>query len=117
MVVGPGAAADLAAVVAGQGGVHGGGVGVVDAVVGGADEGAAVHLPGQARQQLAHLDAGDGGGDRLELAANLGRGVRLHVPHVEVAGAAVEEDEDAGVGLGAGPSREPLAGGQHAGQR
>ena len=56
-----GAAADLAAVVAGQGGVDGGRMSVVDAVVGRTDEGAAVHVPGEARQEFAELNAGNGG--------------------------------------------------------
>ena len=43
---------------------------------------------------LADLHAGHLGGDRLELAAHLRRGVRLEVERVDVAGAAGEEDED-----------------------
>ena len=38
-----------------------------------------VHLPGELRQMLADLDAGHVGGDRLELAAELGRGIGLEV--------------------------------------
>ena len=53
VVVGPCAAADLAAVVAGECAVHRRRVGVVDAVVRRADERAAVHLPGELRQVLA----------------------------------------------------------------
>ena len=59
-----------------------------------------VRLFGKMRQVLAELDAGDRGGDRVELAANVRHRVGLHVPHVEVAGTAVEEDDDAGVGPG-----------------
>ena len=35
------------------------------------------------------------GGDRLERPADLAGGVGLHVPHVDVAGAAFQEEEDA----------------------
>ncbi len=47
------------------------------------------------REVLADLDAGDVGRDRLELAAHLGRGVGLHVPGIELAGRADQEDRDA----------------------
>ena len=43
---------------------------------------------------LADLDAGDVGGDRLELAAELGRGVGLQVEGVDGAQPAVQEEED-----------------------
>ena len=52
---------------------------------------------GQPRQVLAELDARHGRRDRPELAADLDRGLGLHVPEVDVAGPAEEEDEDAGV--------------------
>jgi len=52
----------------------------------------------QLRQVLAELNAGHAGRNGLELAANaVGRG-RLHVPHVEVAGTAIQEDQHARVG-------------------
>ena len=105
MIVRPRAAADLAAVVAGQGAVDGGRMGVVDAVMGGADEGAAVHLLRQARQVFRQLQSGDAGGDRLELAADLGGRLRLHVPHVEMTGTAVEEKENTVVGARGGAGR------------
>src|SRR5262249_41142323 len=81
----------------GGGGRGGGGVRVVDAVVDGADQGTAVHLPGEARQVLAQLHAGDRGGDGAEFAADLGRGGGLHIPHVQVAGPTIKEHQDAGV--------------------
>ena len=64
---------------------------------------------GQARQVLADVDAGDVGPDRLELAADLDRGVRLEVHHVLVRRPAGQEDHDDGLvraadaGLGLGP--------------
>src|SRR5205823_413456 len=59
-----------------------------------ADEGELVGQGGDLREALADLDAGDGRADRLELAADLGRGVGLEVPHVLVGWAAAEEDVD-----------------------
>ena len=55
-----------------------------------------VHHPGQPRQVLADLHAGYRGGDRGKLAANIGRGRRLHVERVEMARAAVPKEENAG---------------------
>ena len=54
-----------------------------------------VHLAGQPRQVLANLDARHAGGDRLELAANFGRRLGLHIPEVDMAGPAEQKDEDA----------------------
>ena len=51
-------------------------------------------IVGEPRQVLADLDAGDVRGDRLELAADLGRGVRLEVEHVLVRRPAGQEDHD-----------------------
>ena len=51
-------------------------------------------MRGDARERLADLDAGHVRGDRLELAADLGRGFGLDVPHVLVRRAAAEEDVD-----------------------
>ena len=79
--------------IAGQHVVVGGAVvGVVMAE--GADEGDLVHLPGHARQMFADADAGDVGVDGVEIAAELDRGVRLEVPRVDGAEAAVQEEED-----------------------
>ena len=47
-------------------------------------------------EQLGDVEAGHAGADRLPDAAILGRGVRLQVVHVHVAGAAVEPDQDDG---------------------
>jgi hypothetical protein len=55
---------------------------------------------GAHRQQVAKLDAGDAAGDGAELAAVIGRGVGLGVPHVDVArSAAHPEDDDRFVSL------------------
>ena len=52
----------------------------------------------QPRQMLAHRITPKRRLDRLELAANSLGGVGLHVPHVQMAGTAVEKDDDAGIG-------------------
>ena len=52
-------------------------------------------LKREAREMFAELHAGDVGGDGLELAAHFLRQVRLHVPHVQVAGTAVEKHKNA----------------------
>src|SRR5262245_19717430 len=57
-------------------------------------------VPGQAQQMFGKLCAGNARGDGPELAANFGRGRRLHVPHVELARPAVEEDQNTRVGRG-----------------
>ena len=57
---------------------------------------------------------GTRGGDRPELAADLGRGVRLHVPDVELAGPAVEQEQDARADRGV---RGPVARPEQPGQR
>ena len=49
---------------------------------------------GEAGHQLADLDAGGLGLDRLELAAILGGSVRLHVEHIGVRRTAAEPDAD-----------------------
>ena len=64
-------------------------------VVDAADEGHLVHALGQPGQVLADAHAGGRRGNGLELAPHLGRRVGLGVKSVEVAWAAVIEDEDA----------------------
>src|SRR5205814_3932957 len=90
-------------------GFDGRGVVVPHRVVQAADDGQPVHDPGAVRQVLADADPGRGGGDGAERAAHLGRGVRLRVPGVEVAGAAVVEDDDAVPHRGGG-RRRPAGG-------
>src|SRR5262249_22660548 len=63
----------------------------------GADDDAPVHAGGDLGEGLADLDAGDVGGDGLELAADLGRGLGLDVPRVLVGRAPAEEDVDDGL--------------------
>src|SRR5262249_51446707 len=83
-------------------------------VMNGSHEGALRHQPGQLGQVLADLDAGYRGGDGLKLAAYLLRQIGFHVPHVEVAGPAIEEHENAGIRPGSSVNpRGPLAGRQH----
>ena len=59
-----------------------------------ADDGQVVRLLGQVRQVLAEADAGALVAIGLERAAVLGGSVGLHVPGVDVRGAAAEPDQD-----------------------
>ena len=59
-----------------------------------ANDGQLVGEPRLAGHVLADVDAGHVGLDRLEVAADLDRRVRLHVVHVDVAGAADEQNHD-----------------------
>ena len=71
----------------------------------------AVHHAGHAREMFADADARHGGGDRAILAANLLRRIGLGIEGIEVARAAVEEDQDAGadrLGMGWGCPGERL---------
>ncbi len=71
------------------------GVEVVGVLVGErADDRELIGPGGEAGQVLADPDAGGGGVDRVELAADALGGVGLHVEGVEVAEAAGEEDQD-----------------------
>ncbi len=60
-----------------------------------AEDAELVHLAGQVREQLADADAGDVGLDGAVRPADFDWGVRLRIEGFELAGAAVEEDEDA----------------------
>ena len=104
----------LALVVPRERGVDGQCVGIVDGMMHRADERAAVHVRCEAGQMLADRDGRERRGDRLKLAANFGGLVGLHVPGVEVAGAAVEKQHDDMIGprrlggcgpLGIGPEQ------------
>ena len=64
-----------------------------------ADDAELVEVPRQQRQVFADVDARHVGGDRLEFAANLVRGVRFHVEGVVVGRPAVEKDDEAGLGF------------------
>ena len=55
-----------------------------------------VHQPGHSWEVFADVQAWDAGLDRLELAANLRRAVRLHVVSIDVARATVIKDQNAG---------------------
>ncbi len=46
------------------------------------------------REQFADMDAGDVRRDRIELAADLPRGVRLRIPHVDVGRPSRQVDVD-----------------------
>ena len=64
-----------------------------------ANEGTAMHPLGQPRQVFADLQARHRRRDRLELAANLGRRVRLHVERVVMARRPGEKDDDDRLGF------------------
>ena len=61
-----------------------------------ADDDELVHAGGDLREDLADLNAGHVGVDRLELAANFGRRFGLDVPHILMRRPAAEEDIDDG---------------------
>ena len=67
----------------------------------GADDGQLVHLPGSSGKQLRDLDSIHASGDGLKRAVGLG------VPGVDLAGAAIEPDQDAGLSLSRSPGRCP----------
>src|SRR6186713_351256 len=50
------------------------------------------------RKMLADLDAGNLRGDRTKLAANLGRGIRFHVPRILMGRTSPHEEQDARLG-------------------
>ena len=60
----------------------------------GSNESKSVGRCGDSRHQLAHLKAGQGGLDRKELAADLGRGRHFHIDHVHVWRSTIEMNED-----------------------
>src|SRR5438445_5911504 len=66
----------------------------------GPNDGAAVHLPGHQRKVLGNEYLRGRGTDGGEFAAYFRRLVRLGIQGVEVAHAAVEENEDARIGTG-----------------
>jgi hypothetical protein len=93
----------FAPVVAGERGVNGSRVRIIDTVVHRPHERRAVHELGQAGKVLRELYARQRCGDRTKLTANLHGRIRLQIPHIEVTGSAVEIDDDAAVGF-AGPA-------------
>ena len=72
-------------------------------VVEAAEDRPLIHDLAAHRQQVREKDAGDVGGKRAKLAAILGRGVGLRIPHIDVAGAAAHpEDNDRRLTRGTG---------------
>ncbi len=55
-----------------------------------------IHPAGSQREEFSQLNAGDGGGNRLIDPADFLRGLRLHVPQVEMTGTAVIKKQNAG---------------------
>lgn len=64
-----------------------------------------MHLPGQSGQMLAQMDSRHRGGDGSENAADLGGRLGFHVPHVQMTGAAIEKNHDAGIRAGGAADR------------
>ncbi len=62
------------------------------------DDRTTVHLTGELRKMLAKVNTRHGGWNRFELSADFHRGFRLRIPHIQVAGAAIQEDNDTSVG-------------------
>ena len=60
-----------------------------------ADDRELVGTGGHVGHQLAKFQAGNPGDDRAEFSADLGRGQRLQIVHVDVAGAAEHPQQDA----------------------
>ena len=69
-------------------------VAIVERPLDAADERQFIGDPGLQRHQLRNVKARNVGLNRLELAANLGRRLRLEVVHVEVTRPAVQADHD-----------------------
>jgi hypothetical protein len=79
-------------------------------VVHGADEDHLVGMAGVQRQDVGDANAGDVGLDRAVGTAILGRGVGLGIIGFELAGPAVEPDEDDRLVTGGGPLGAGLEG-------
>ena len=60
----------------------------------GAEDGELIHLGGDAREDLADLDAVDAGGDGAKLTPYLAGSLGLDVPHVLVRRSAAQDDID-----------------------
>jgi len=67
---------------------------VAFASINGTDEGEMVEHRGLFGEMLRDGDAGEGGGNRLEGAADFLRGVGFDIPHIDMAGTAGEPKED-----------------------
>jgi len=77
-----------------------GGVVIGHGMMHAADDRHAIQPTGSHGEEFADLNAGYGGGDRLIDAADFPGGVGLEIPQVEMTGAAVVEEEDAGADRG-----------------
>src|SRR5262245_22703680 len=97
MVIWPSTEIDerVTAVVTAQREIRCGTMRMADLMMGRPNNGRMMGLAGNAGQMLAHQDAGNGRGNRLELTANLHRGIRLHVPHVWLRRPTSQPDNDA----------------------
>jgi len=91
---------------------------IVDGVGDRADDGVAMGLAGEEREVLADLEAGDGGGDGLEFAADFGGGVELEIEGVLMGRSAGQVDHDhrlvGGTDPGGGLGPEELGQGEPA---
>ena len=64
------------------------------------DQGYLMHDPRHVGQVFTDLRARNGSGNWIEFATCLDRGVGLHVEGIDMAGAAVLEDQNAGADIG-----------------
>jgi hypothetical protein len=75
--------------------IHSGRMGVIHAVMHGTNERHAMHLLSQSRQMLTDRDTSETAGDGIEFAADLRGSFRLHIPHIQMTGSAVQKQHDA----------------------
>ena len=83
----------------------------------GSDDGKLVGDFGVEREEFAYIDGIGFSANRFEGAADFARGVRLHVPEIDVTGAAEIEDHDAGGVFLAGFDEAGFFGGEKLRQR
>ena len=93
------AATLFATIVARERGIDSRCVGVVDAVMHGPNQRRSMHLLSESGQMFADWYARKAAGNWIEFAANFAGSFRLHVPHVEMTGSAVEKQHDAVIGF------------------
>ena len=95
-----GSTSQFTTVVAGKPTIDRGGMAVIDPMIHGPDHGHSVHPCCHSGQPIAKANTGKRSGNSFEFATNFGGGVWLGVPHIQMAGASVKEDQDAGIRFG-----------------
>ena len=81
-------------------------------VVQGSDQRKPMRLPGHTREEVRDPNSGDVRGYGPVRTADLGRGIRLHVPGVELRRSALEEEIDAVFGRSARLERDHIGEGE-----